>query len=154
MVSIRPIQLTDLPTIAELWLRCTQEVALNEAIYTPALNHTDLTNFLIEQFNLQKRFGWLALQQAQVVGYVTCEVQTESELFTKRNYVYVHDLDIHPAFRRQGLSRLLMNCVEAYARLNGIKRLELAVVYNDSRSRSVWKSQGFEPHLMVLHKKL
>ena len=154
MVSTRPIQLTDLPIIAELWLRCTQEVALNETIYKPALNHTDLTNFLTEQFNLQKRFGWLALKQAQMIGYVTCEAQSESKLFTKRNYLYVHDLDVHPEFRRQGLSRLLMNCVETYARLNGIKRLELAVVYNDSRSRSVWEFQEFEPHLMVLHKNL
>ncbi len=154
MFSTRPIQLTDLSTIAALWLQCTQEVALNESIYTPALSHADLTDFLTKQFNLQQRFGWLGLKHEQIVGYVTCEVQAESVLFTDRNYLYIHDLDVHPQFRRQGLSRLLMGCVEEYAQLNNIKRLELGVVYNDARSRKVWELQRFQPYFMLLYKNI
>jgi GNAT superfamily N-acetyltransferase len=154
MFSTRPIRLDDLTTVATLWLQCTQEVACNEAIYTPALNHTDLTHFLTEEFTQKQRFGWLALVQDQIVAYVTCQLQTESQLFVRRDYLYIHDLDVHPQFRRQGVSRLLMHCVEGYARLNGIKRLELGVAYNDPRSRRVWESYDFESHFIVLHKNI
>ncbi|WP_148255436.1 GNAT family N-acetyltransferase [Aidingimonas lacisalsi] len=153
-LSVRKIVPDDAESIAALWLGCTAEVAETESIYVPAVTAEELTDELAREFEARRRFGWVAHTESQLAGYVTCAFQSESTLFVPREYLYVHDLDVAPAFRQHGVSRLLMEYVEGYARAQGVRRVELGVVWNDPRSRAVWEKHGFEPHFVCMHKDL
>ncbi len=147
----RPIVPSDAPAIARLWLVCTAEVAENEPIYTPGISDEALAGKLGAEFAQGTRFGWVVETGGRLAGYVTCQVQEASPLFLPRQHIYVHDLDVAPAYRGLRLSRVLMQAVERYARTRGIQRIELAVVFKDPRSRAVWERHGFQPHLLHLH---
>ena len=151
---VRPIMPPDASAIARLWLTCTAEVARQEPVYTPGISADALTERLRAEFTAGRKFGWVADAGDTLAGYVTCLTQTEAPVFVSRNFVYVVDLDVAPEHRKRGLSRLLMQQVEDYARSHGIERLELSVAYRDPRARAVWERHGFQPHLLQLHKDL
>lgn len=165
-LRIRPAGPEDAAAMAALWHICTAEVAAHEPIYTPHMDHPTLTALLADELATGARFGWLAQADIPVdennplsaksalAGYVTCRMEDELPLFPPRPHLYVIDLDVAPAFRRRGVSRLLMGNVEAFARARGIERIELAVAAADPRARSVWEAHGFHPHLVMMHKDL
>jgi GNAT superfamily N-acetyltransferase len=150
----RPIVPNDAAAIARLWLICAAEVARNEPIYTPAISDEALAGRLRAEFVNGSRFGWIVETNGKLAGYVTCQLQEEAPVFVPRKYLYVHDLDVAPAYRERRLSRKLMQAVEQHALSQGIRRLELAVVFRDPRSRAVWEKHGFHPHFVQLHKDL
>ncbi|WP_319407572.1 GNAT family N-acetyltransferase [uncultured Desulfosarcina sp.] len=151
---IRSIVPDDAEAIAMLWLLCTAEVAENEPIFSPNVSAEALAETLRTEFNAGTRFGWIVEVGGGLAGYVTCQVQEEVPVFSPRKYIYVNDLDVAPAYRQRGLSRVLMQEVTQYARSQGIHRLELGVVWGDPRSRRVWERHGFKPHILYLHKDL
>jgi ribosomal protein S18 acetylase RimI-like enzyme len=169
---IRPAGPEDAAAMAALWHICTAEVAVHEPIYTPHMDHATLTALLAGELATGARFGWLAqadnpaaennplaetnpvADESTLAGYVTCRMEDELPVFPPSPYLYVIDLDVAPAFRRRGVSRLLMGATEAFARARGIARIELAVAAADPRARAVWEAQGFQPHLVMMHKDL
>lgn len=153
-VSVRKIVPGDGRAIAELCLGCTAEVAERESIYLPAVTAEELANERARGFDARRRFGWIAYAEYRLAGYATCAFQRESTFFVPREYLYVHDLDVAPEFRRRDVSRALMEYVEGCARDEGVRRVELGVVWNDPRSRAVWEKHGFEPHFVCMHKDL
>ena len=153
-IGIRPITPGDADAVAALWVASTNEVAELEGVYTPGISPGALAERLRGHVAAGEWFGWLAESMGRLAGYVTCEVQDGPPVFQPRRYVVVHDLDVAPAFRRQGVSRLLMAAVERHARSAGIHRLELGVVARDPRARAVWERHGFQPHFLVMHKHL
>ncbi len=94
------------------------------------------------------------MQNDLLAGYVTCHIEEELPLFIQRRYLYVIDLDVSPDYRGRGLSHMLMNRVETFARENGINRLELAYVTEESRSQKVWERHGFKPYFVHAFKTL
>jgi GNAT superfamily N-acetyltransferase len=151
---VRPIEPRDAAAIAQLWLICAAEVAKNEPIYMPDISAARLTGMLQDEFAHGSRFGWVAEKNGKLAGYVICQLREEAPVFVPRRYLYVHHLDVAPAYRGRRLSHKLMQAVEQHALSIGIDRLELAVVFRDPRSRAVWEKHGFHPHVVHLHKKL
>jgi GNAT superfamily N-acetyltransferase len=153
-LNLRDALPKDALNIARLWIQCTFEVARLEPVYTPAIDEENLAGILEEELVSSKRIGWVAMHKDQLAGYVTCRIEAELPIFVERRYLYIIDLDVSPNFRGCGLSRMLMNSVETFARDNGIYRLELAYVTEDPRPQKVWTRHGFKPYFVHAFKTL
>ena len=149
--NLRDATLDDAGAIAQLWLEATAEVAQHEAIYTPDISHANLTKRLAKALREEVK-AYVVYSGDTLAAYVTFRLEQESPIFTPRRYLYVVDLDVSAAFRRRGLSRLLMEKVEAYAKANEVHHIDLSVVSADPRAKEVWARHGFKPHLMTMHK--
>ena len=68
--------------------------------------------------------------------------------------VFVYDLEIHQAFRRQGLSRQALSAVEAWAIERGIRRLELNVFADNHGARTLYETSGMAACEMTMGKNL
>lgn len=68
--------------------------------------------------------------------------------------VFVYDLEIHQAFRRQGLSRQALSAVEAWAIERGIRRLELNVFSDNVAARTLYETSGMAACEMTMGKNL
>lgn len=53
-------------------------------------------------------------------------------------------IGIRAAFRGQGVGTELMRRLDEWARINGVKRLELTVMCTNSAARRLYEKQGFE----------
>lgn len=68
--------------------------------------------------------------------------------------LFVYDLEIDPAFRRQGLGRQALNAVEAWAIERGIRRLELNVFSDNVAARTLYETSGMAPCEITMGKDL
>ncbi|UZJ58666.1 GNAT family N-acetyltransferase [Pseudomonas sp. KU26590] len=56
--------------------------------------------------------------------------------------LFVYDLEIHQAFRRQGLGRQALSAVEFWGIERGIRRLELNVFSDNVAARTLYETSG------------
>lgn len=64
--------------------------------------------------------------------------------FPKKHDAYIGLLLIEPAHRGMGAGRLMINELEARARLRGADRLLVAVLDENTKGRDFWEREGFE----------
>jgi GNAT superfamily N-acetyltransferase len=152
--ELREATAKDTDAMAQLWLEATSEVAKYEPIYTPNLTGAELAKRLSDELEAGSKRAYVVYANNDLAAYVTFRVESESPVFSPRQYVYVIDLDVSAKFRQQGLSRLLMAEVESYAKGNGIKRIELSVAFADPRAKVVWEHHGFKTHMLLMHKEV
>jgi len=153
-ICVRAALPQDATNIARLWIQCTTEVAGLEPVYRPAVDHKQLAGALADELDASGIFAWVAMRHESLAGYVTCRFENGLPVFAARRYLYVIDLDVSPGFRGLGLSHLLMNQAETFARENGIDRVELAYVSKDPRAQQVWARHGFTPYFVHAFKAL
>jgi GNAT superfamily N-acetyltransferase len=154
LFTLREATPNDSSPIAKLWLEATSEVAQYESIYTPNMTEVELAERLAKELGEGIKKAYVAYADDELAAYVTFRIEDESPVFTPRRYLYVVDLDVSPKFRQMGLSRLLMAEVETYAKVSGIKRIELSVAFADPRAKAVWEHHGFKTHMLLMHKDL
>ncbi|MEX6664986.1 GNAT family N-acetyltransferase [Pseudomonas sp. W2-17] len=68
--------------------------------------------------------------------------------------LFIYDLEIHPAFRRQGLARQALIAVEAWAIERGILRLKLNVFSDNRAARRLYETSGMAVCEMTMGKDL
>jgi GNAT superfamily N-acetyltransferase len=103
---------------------------------------TDSRNRLIE--GLQKHpttLIFLAYTGDEPIGIAVCFLGFST--FAAKQLVNIHDLSVVPSFRGKGVSRKLLETVEAKARELNCCKLTLEVLENNHRARSVYASAGF-----------
>jgi RimJ/RimL family protein N-acetyltransferase len=68
--------------------------------------------------------------------------------------LFVYDLEIHQAFRRQGLGRQALGAVEAWGIERGIRRLELNVFSDNVAARTLYEASGMAAREITMGKDL
>ncbi len=78
----------------------------------------------------------------QIAGISNCFFGFSS--FKAKPLINIHDFAILPAFRGQGLSKHMLNKVEAVARETDCCKITLEVLEHNDRAKHVYKVFGFE----------
>lgn len=68
--------------------------------------------------------------------------------------LFIYDLEIDQAFRRQGLGRQTLSAVESWAIERGIRRLELNVFADNQAARTLYETSGMAVCEMTMGKDL
>jgi GNAT superfamily N-acetyltransferase len=66
----------------------------------------------------------------------------------------ITDLGVRPAFRRQGVGRLLVEQAQAWVRDRGVARIEIQVATGNPEGQAFWRAIGYANLMDVLHKRL
>jgi len=119
-------------------------VAAFPDIYRPfdAGDATSHLSNLLEQPNAKVR---VAESDGTVVGHAVLLIETkpESMFAYSQRYAQIAQIEVEPAFRRQGYGRLLLADCEAIAAKHGSKRIILDVwEFNDS-AKSFYEALGY-----------
>lgn len=67
---------------------------------------------------------------------------------------YLADMYVLPDYRRQGIGSRLFDSAHKWFRENGVGKVELNVLAQNSVGRNFWKSKGFEDRRLVLLKSI
>ena len=159
--TVTPARPEDASAIAGLWHRHLRETSdVVDPTFTPAFSAQKTGARLKRALVAGTLLGWIARAEGQskteLAGYLTAKVQTADALFGDvfeyAPVLYIVDVDVEAAFRRRGVSRLLLDEATRYAREHRIDTLELASVVRDTRSVTAWKRQGFEARVVVMRR--
>jgi [ribosomal protein S18]-alanine N-acetyltransferase len=93
------------------------------------------TRFFLEELQVECARSILAEVDGRIVGYVLFWFLPEE--------LDIHNIAVHPDFRRHGVGRLLLQQVVAAARLQGLIRVTLDVRRSNASAQSLYRSLGF-----------
>ncbi len=91
-------------------------------------------------------FGVMAHDGARPVALINCFEGFST--FMARPLMNVHDVYVEPDYRGQGLSRLLLQRVEAEARARGCGKLTLEVLDGNAAAIASYRRFGFETYAL------
>jgi ribosomal protein S18 acetylase RimI-like enzyme len=92
----------------------------------------------------------------EVVGFacVWGRVPPQEPDEPQRDYAYVSDLVVLPAWRRRGLGRALLERAEAYARAVGMDSIGIGVMAENHGARDLYDAAGYRATHLELRKSL
>jgi ribosomal-protein-alanine N-acetyltransferase len=93
------------------------------------------TRFFLDELQVDCARSILAEVDGRIVGYVLFWLVSEE--------VDIHNIAVHPDFRRQGIGRLLLEQVVAAARRQERLRVTLDVRFSNASAQSLYRSFGF-----------
>lgn len=82
-----------------------------------------------------------------VAGYIWVEVTQRSACWSLRKRGFVGEMDVLPAYRRQGIGLLLFRNALHWFRSKKAKLLYTNYVIKNPSSTSFWKKMGFVPYV-------
>lgn len=94
------------------------------------------TRFFLEELQVDCARSILAEVKGRIVGYVLFWFLSEE--------VDIHNIAVHPDFRRHGIGRLLLDQVVEAARRQECVRVTLDVRHSNSAAQSLYRSFGFD----------
>jgi ribosomal protein S18 acetylase RimI-like enzyme len=157
MVNIRPYKPHDRAALET----CLVELQQYERTLSPyLLPATDdvikpYTDELLRNCERQRGMIYLAEAGDVVAGFVAVYVyQDEDILSSLREYPYVSDIVVMPAYRGQGVGQALLAHAEAHARQLGYRELAIQVLANNQTALKSYHRFGFEDVLVTLLKRL
>ena len=95
------------------------------------------TRFFLDELKVDCARSILAEMEGRIVGYVLFWFLPEE--------VDIHNIAVHPDFRRQGIGRLLLEQVVAAARHQDRVRVTLDVRFSNAPAQNLYRSFGFVP---------
>jgi ribosomal-protein-alanine N-acetyltransferase len=93
------------------------------------------TRFFLDELQVDCARSILAEIESRIVGYVLFWFLPEE--------VDIHNIAVHPDFRRQGIGRLLLEQVIAAARRQESLRVTLDVRFSNTPAQNLYRSFGF-----------
>ena len=93
------------------------------------------TRFFLDELKVDCARSILAEMEGRIVGYVLFWFLPEE--------VDIHNIAVHPDFRRQGIGRLLLEQVVAAARCQDRLRVTLDVRFSNAPAQNLYRSFGF-----------
>ncbi len=90
----------------------------------------------------------------ELAGFAQAEVMTrlESAFAYPYRYIHIHQLSVHPAFRRLGIAKALVAAVEKHAAMEGISRIDLTVWEFNEEAIAFYNASGFKTDLLRMYK--
>ncbi len=95
--------------------------------------------------------AWVAVHDEGVVGFLTSSVVPPGPL-ARPPTARIDDCWVHPAFRRQGLGRALVQAWQQAAAAAGCESFEVSTLAADADALGFWEGVGFAPARMVLQR--
>ncbi|MEH6446465.1 MAG: GNAT family N-acetyltransferase [Oceanospirillaceae bacterium] len=92
--------------------------------------------------------GFLCYQDDQAAGFAVCYESFST--YNQQFFLNIHDLMIAKAFRGNGLSRILLEAVLNDSRAKNYLKVTLEVDDENTVAKSLYQSCGFEDHQVIL----
>ena len=92
-----------------------------------------------------KNFFFIASEAGEAVGYLFAEVveRPEDSMRQRRDWVYIHQISVKPAYQQHGHGERLIAAAKALAQERGIPTVALDVWAFNDKAHTFFERQGF-----------
>ncbi len=96
----------------------------------------------------------VAEEDGELVGLITAGIMQTPSVFSREEYVKIHDLYVKEEFRREGLATKLFEKVERWAEDKGCEAIELSVDEPNKKALEFYREQGMKEIRKKMRKEL
>lgn len=144
-LAIRQADLSDLDRVAPLF-------DLYRQFYGKTADLAGSRQFLFDRFRHFESTLFLALANESPAGFVQL-YPSFSSVSAARIFI-LNDLFIHPAHRRKGLAKSLLEKAAEFGRTHGAVRLALSTATDNRSAQNLYSSLGWKQNTTFLHYEL
>jgi diamine N-acetyltransferase len=145
-MSIRQAMKADVERLADLNMEVHDlHVAHMPGVFKPA-RHEDLAAYYDGLLEVPDAHVFVACQGPEVVGYMVLIIRErlESAINVARRWLYVEQIGVAEAHRRQGHAAALLEAARAVAKEQKLDRIELDTYGFNEGAQAFFRSQGFQ----------
>ena len=113
-----------------------------------------VNNWFENFYNENTNAIFIAKNNEKIIGYVYVQITSVDDGPMKNKEALIDGLYIEEDYRAQGISKILMNKAEEWAKENGVKYLYVNVLEENSRAVNLYKKLNFNSFEMKLKKEL
>ena len=142
-VSVRRAVMSDIPILAEMNCCLIEDEGSRNPMSLHQLERR------MEQWLLEEWSGVVILMDSTIVGYLLYR-EWPDEYFPDQTVIYVRQLFIRAAYRRQGIGTVAFNRIaeQFFPRL---ARVTVEVLSTNGTAQGFWQKLGFKPYSVMLH---
>jgi ribosomal protein S18 acetylase RimI-like enzyme len=143
------------PAVLELWKDFMDFHAATDPFYTRRpRGHLAYEKMILNSFGQRSKQLFVAMDGDKVVGYAYVEISKYPPVIHHTHYGYIGDMYTDPAYRRQGLGKLMYAVVVDWFRKKGVKHMELGAVSSNKVAQSFWRKMGFYERMKRMYQPL
>jgi len=102
---------------------------------------------LVEEFKSRAILNaYLAFKDGEAAG--VCVTIDSFSTFACKPVLNIHDFAVTSKFRRQGVAKAMLGYVCDRARENGMAKVSLEVLQNNTPAKGCYRALGFEPYVL------
>jgi GNAT superfamily N-acetyltransferase len=156
-ITIRPVAPHDQSAIARLWEALTDyhvrlDPRLPTAVPGAAENYAAR---LLERRDDSYTRTFVAEVGGLVVGYILgAIIEMQPDLFEYVDSGFIADVFVHPAYRRRGIARRLVETMNGWFAGQGVARVEWQVASLNPDAIQFWEAVGGQPVTIRMQKSL
>lgn len=141
--------------ILALWMALQAECETLDERYRLSVDaHLRIKNDLPIWLKSEECAFYIAQIDNEIVGFTAAFVWTPEPLYIQKDEIYIRDLYVKPAFRRQKIAQKLVHSLENWAQDLGIEQMRLGTLSHNTLALQFWENSGFSILLTYLHKTL
>ena len=156
MLRIEPYQSADLPLVATFVAAIQEHERASVPGLKPGAEIAAAYAEMIERSVRQKDGVMLmARRGSETVGFAAAWIETDPDPClegAERRYVYVSDIYVVEAQRRQRVAHRLLAALEAEMRERGCRRIRLCAKAANAGAIACYEAAGYRPYEVILSK--
>ena len=153
-MRVREAQHHDLDMIVELWASLmTHHLPLNPRLYR-IQDHSQATyrTFVSRQISSDAGLVMVAEENDQLGGYVLGSQGQRAPVYAIRAIGMIYDLVVHPAKRRRGIGRALVEQAHSAFLASGIDDIQVNYDPSNAEAAAFWQTLGYETLLVEAYR--
>ena len=156
-IKIRKAANTDLPHLGRLGALLVQEHHdFDRRRFLAAKNRTpqDYAWFLGTRLDDRNAVILVAETKGETIGYVYGEIEGYDYMSLRGPAGVVNDLIVDPAYRSQGVGRLLLETIISCLKSRGVPRVVLSTATKNESAQRLFERSGFRPTMIEMTRDL
>ncbi len=156
-VSVRPAAPADLPVIGRLGaLLVRDHHEFDPQRFIPATPQTEQGYgwFLGRQLKEKNAIVLVAERQGEMVGYVYASVEGYDYMSLRGPAGVLNDIVVDPAYRGQGIGRMLLDAILAELKARGVPRVVLSTAERNEPAQRLFDGAGFRRTMIEMTREL
>ena len=141
----------DIEELTELWVALAREQRRHGTHILPEANRSVIGETLTRHALAGEAF--VARGRNSILGFVTFE-RTADQFQTNVDRGVVQNLFVKPSYRDAGVGALLLDRAEADFEASGVEVVSVEVMAANEAARRFYDRRGYDPHRVVLEKRL
>ncbi len=116
-------------------------------------NENEVTAYFEQCLLTPGYYHYGVMRGGSLAGFVQAQLmeRPETAFAYPYTYLHIHQLSVHPRYRRQGIAKALVGKVREIALGNSTSRIDLTVWDFNRGALDFYKAQGFAPDLLRLY---
>jgi ribosomal protein S18 acetylase RimI-like enzyme len=157
-VRIEPYQISDRPTV-KLFVEAIQAFEARSVTGLKAAHEIGepYTRKILRAVETNRGAILLAREHSESVGFICAWIDSDHDILLSENvreFAYVSDVFVRPAWRRKGVGRKLLKAVEAEMKNKGCARIRICSKAANSVALGAYAKAGYKPYEVTLTKRL